>query len=48
MENQTLYLHCTNAELARMMSLVDPFARAHSDLDAELAGWESDFEMARR
>ena len=47
METQAIYVHATNATLARTLEVIDPFARNHSD-DAELAGWESDFEMARR
>lgn len=47
MEIPMIFVHATNESLARTLDVLDPFARNHFD-DAEQAGWESDFEMARR
>ena len=43
----TIYVHATNQTLEQTMNVIDPFARNYEQ-EYEQAGWESDFEMARR
>jgi len=50
MENQMLYVHSTNVNLARTLDVIDPFitGKQREEESAILAGFETEFEQVTR